>query len=417
MTMRTVIIGTGQAGAQLAVSLREYGYRDEIVLIGDEPDVPYQRPPLSKKYLARTSTLDDLLVRPESYYFSENIRLLTSVRVFSIDRDSKNLALDNGSTLDYDHLVIATGARNRELPMEGKRPGNLKYLRSLRDATELREALPGVRDVAVIGAGFIGLEFASVARSMGANVTVVEAAPRILGRAVSEPMATYLHSSHEKQGTRILTGTGVKEFERDARGDVRAIHTADEEIPVDLVVVGIGVIPNCALADQSGLDVENGIVVDGYLQTPQDPAISGIGDCVSFPHTPHEGAVRLESVQNATAQARYLARRLAGANESDEPYEAVPWFWSHQGPEKLQIAGLATSEDQAVAFGEQDDAGFSVCRFRDGVLTAVESVNRSGDHMAARRALSTAQPLFRESIQHGQSLKESLALTPVAPVH
>ncbi|MEA1832028.1 FAD-dependent oxidoreductase [Methylobacterium durans] len=391
----TVIVGGGQAGFQVAASLREAGYADPVVLLGDEPGLPYQRPPLSKAYLAGKTDAEGLNLRPASYLAEHRILHRPETRAARIERDARRLILADGESLGYDHLVLATGARNRALPVPGADFAGVRQLRGLADADHLKEALAAAERVVVVGAGFIGLEFAAVAAARGLAVTVVEAAARPMARAVSAETGAFFTAAHAGWGVRFVFGAGVEAILGEA-GRATGIRLAGgTELRADLVLVGIGVVPNAELAAEAGLAVADGIRVDATLST-DDPAISALGDCARFPSpfaqglTP-DGSVRIESVQNAIDQARCVAGRLAGRPAA---YGAVPWFWSDQGRHKLQIAGLSGADDASVPRGSGD--AFSVFRFRNGTLRAVESVNRAGDHMIARRLLAAGTPLSPE---------------------
>lgn len=382
-----VIVGAGQAGFQAAASLREGGYHGRLTLVGDETALPYQRPPLSKAYLAGKTDVEGLALRPASFFAEHRITLHAASPARAIDRDGRRLVLADGTALPYAHLVLATGSRNRPLPVPGADLDGVRQLRGLADADALKAALAGTPRIVVIGAGFIGLEFAAVAAGRGLDVTVVEAADRPMARAVSPETAAFFRAAQEGLGVRFAFAAGVTAIAGN-EGRVRAVTLADgRDLPADLVVVGIGVLPNAELAAEAGLPAADGVRVDAFLATP-DPAISAIGDCARFPspfaHGLHgDGTVRIESVQNAIDQGRCLAARLNGKPAS---YAALPWFWSDQGPHKLQIAGLSAPGDAAVIRGEGN--AFSVFRFREGRLSAVESVNRAGDHMIARRLLT-----------------------------
>jgi len=390
-----VVAGAGQAGFQLAASLREGGFRAPITLVGDETALPYQRPPLSKAYLAGKTDAEGLFLRQPGFFAEHAITHRPGIRALAIDRAARRLQLSDGQSLAYDHLVLATGARNRPLPVPGADLPNVRQLRGLADADALRMALGEAKAIVVIGAGFIGLEFAAVAAARGLSVTVVEAADRPMARAVSREIGQFFQAAHEAMGVRFAFGGGVTAIAgRDGRAT--GIVLADgRELPADFILIGIGVLPNRELAADAGLPAEDGVRVDAFLATP-DPAISAIGDCVRFPSrfahglTP-DGTVRIESVQNAIDQGRCLAARLNGKPAA---YGALPWFWSDQGPHKLQIAGLSGPGDTSVVRGS--DPAFSVFRFRDGALRAVESVDRAGDHMIARRLLAADTPLTPE---------------------
>lgn len=382
---RIVIVGAGQAGLQAAVSLREAGHAGPVTLVGDEPGLPYQRPPLSKAFLMGKIPAAGLDLRGADFLAAQRIDLAADPAL-AVDRADKTVRLASGLALAYDHLVLATGARRRELAVPGANLPGIHYLRSRADAEALKERLGGARRALVVGAGFIGLEFAAVAAALGIACTVVEAAPSLLGRAVSRPTADHIRGAHEAGGARFLFGAGVARFEAGAAGGVaRAVLSSGEGLEADLVLVGIGVIANDGLAVQAGLATAGGIVVDARLRTA-DPAISAIGDCAVAPHPQAERPLRIESVQNAIDQGRHLARVLAGA---DAAYAALPWFWSDQGPIRLQIAGLTQGHDRTVMRGDPAGGRFSVFCYRGEKLLGVESVNRPADHMAARRFVGT----------------------------
>jgi 3-phenylpropionate/trans-cinnamate dioxygenase ferredoxin reductase subunit len=390
-----VIVGAGQAGFQAAASLREAGISGRLTLVGEEAALPYQRPPLSKAYLAGKTDARGLLLRQESFFAEHRIEHRPGTRVTAIDRAGRSVRLSDGEDLSYDHLILATGTRNRALPVPGADLDGVRQLRSLDDADALRAAIEGIHRIVVVGAGFIGLEFAAVCAARGLSVTVIEAAERVMARAVSPETSEAFRAFHEEAGVTFLFGAGVTAIEGEG-GRAVAVRTADgQSLPADLVLVGIGVVPNQELAEEVGLAVRDGIEIDAFLAT-SDPAISAIGDCVRFPSRfasgmPGGDRVRIESVQNAVDQGRCLAARLTGRPAA---YDAVPWFWSDQGPRKLQIAGLAAPSDASVL--RRAGAGFSVFRFRDGALTAVESVDRPADHMAARRLLAAGKRLTPE---------------------
>ncbi|TQE29221.1 pyridine nucleotide-disulfide oxidoreductase [Streptomyces ipomoeae] len=380
-----VIVGAGQAGVQLADSLREAGYEGAVTLVGDEPGLPGQRPPLSKEFLSTDGlSRQDVALRAERFYAERDIRLVIGRRVVRIDRARHTVELDDSSILGYGHLVLATGTRPRPLPVPGADLDGVLPLRTVEDAERLRSRMRAARDVVVVGAGFIGLEVAAACRAAGLRPVVVDIAERAMGRAVSAATSEFFAERHRALGTRLILGGGVSELlGRDGR--VTAVRTSDgATLPADLVVVGVGVLPNTALAEAAGLDTGDGIVVDARLAT-SDPDISAIGDCAAFPDPRTGRRIRLESVQNAADQARCLAARLTGI---PRPYTAPPWFWSYQGPLKLQIAGLSTGHDLAVVRGAVEDGRFSVFCYRDRELIAVESVNRAADHMTARKLLA-----------------------------
>jgi 3-phenylpropionate/trans-cinnamate dioxygenase ferredoxin reductase component len=386
------IVGAGQAGFQVAASLHQEGFAGRVVLIGDEPVLPYQRPPLSKSYLAGQSGVDELWLRPPEFYAKQQIDLVYGDAVTSIGRRTHLLRLASGREISWDYLVLATGARYRPLPVPGAELDGVLPLRTLADADVLRRRLHQSRKVVVVGAGFIGLEFAAVAIAHHADVDVLEITHHPMGRVVSEPVSRFFTDAHLCWGAKFSLGTGVVQICGD-NGRVSAVDTTDgRRLPADLVLICIGVIPNAELAREAGLTVENGIVVDEHLAT-SDPAIFAIGDCASFPTPFASGRVRLESVQNAVDQGRCVAASLAGR---PEPYEKVPWFWSDQGDLKLQIAGITAGHDKSVIRGDPNDRSFSVFCFRDDRLIGVESVNRTADHVMARRLLAGDPGLLPE---------------------
>ncbi|MBS3652021.1 FAD-dependent oxidoreductase [Pseudaminobacter sp. 19-2017] len=396
-----VIVGAGQAGFQTAASLRQDGFAGSITLVGDEAGMPYQRPPLSKAYLLGKTDAPGLLFRPEKFFADHRIDLVNSAAT-ALDRTNRRVSLADGNALPYDHLVLATGAHNRSLPVPGAELDGVFGLKNLGDADALATRLGEIENVVVIGAGFIGLEFAAVARANGKNVHVVELADRPMARAVSKEMAEFFADAHRDWGVMLDFGQGLSRIDGE-RGRVTAVElTNGRRLPADLVVFGIGVLPNAQLACEAGLDIENGIKVDSYLLT-SDPAISAIGDCAMFP-SQHAGSfIRLESVQNAADQGRAVAARLVGKGA---PYAAVPWFWTDQGDLKLQMVGLSAGHDATVRLGDPATRSFSILLFHRGRLIAVESVNRPGDFMAARKILSSrATPRWEEAASDGFDLR------------
>lgn len=384
-----VIVGAGQAGYQVAASLRQDGHLGSIVLVGDEPGLPYQRPPLSKAYLLSKIEAGNLLFRPAEFFATQRIELRHD-RATAIDRQNRRLLLASGEALGYDHLVLATGAHNRPLPVPGADLDGIFGIKTRDDADRLAPRVKAARHVVVVGAGFIGLEFAAVAAAHGASVHVLELGDRPMARAVSQEMSALFRSAHEDWGVRFDFRQGLTALEGD-NGQVCAVVTSDgRRLPADLVVFGIGVIANVQLASEAGLDIENGIKVDRLLLT-SDPAISALGDVAAFPCLHNgEAHTRLESVQNAVDQARCVAARLLG---NPQPYNALPWFWTDQGSLKLQIAGLSMGHDETVVLGSVADRQASVLCFRRSELIAVESCNRPTDHLAARRILARAPAL------------------------
>ncbi|WP_125611963.1 NAD(P)/FAD-dependent oxidoreductase [Specibacter cremeus] len=384
-----VVVGNGQAGMQLIDSLRAGGYAGAITVFGEEPHAPYQRPPLSKDYLAAGADPEPLPLRAARFFLEHDVDARHGVAVTAVDRHARTVAAADGTTLRYTTLVLATGARNRPLAVPGSGLAGIHGLRTLDDAERVHAHLGRAANVVVIGAGFIGLEFAAAAAARGANVTVLEYGPRPLGRAVSATMSGHIAAAHVRDGIDLRLGDGIAAFVGTDGHVTAAVAGSGAEYPADLVMVGVGVLPRTELALAAGLEVDNGIVVDGALRT-SDPNIFALGDCANFPQPRLGARARLESVQNATDQARHAAAAILG--ETGE-YDELPWFWSHQGTLKLQIAGLSQPGDGTVLRGDPATGKFSVFCFRDGRLAAVESVNAPADHMAARRALAAGRTL------------------------
>jgi len=389
---RVVIVGSGQAGIEAAASLRHDGFAGSIVVIGDEPDLPYQRPPLSKEFLKNAED-SSLPLRGEVFYGQNAIDLRLGHRAESIDRAAREVVLLGGERLSYDHLVLATGARNRMPPVSGLDGIDVMELRTLADARALTARLDGLRHVTIIGGGFIGLEVAALLRQRDIAVDVIEAAERLMGRVLSPIMSDWFLGFHESIGVKVRLVTMVGEVEKLSPGGIAVSLSDGERLQTDAVLVAAGVVPNVELAVAAGLEVENGIVVDELMLT-SDPAISAIGDCSNHPNIHGIGMTRLESVQNAVDQGKCVGSRLAGKAVA---YASLPWFWSHQGKAKLQIAGLSVGADDFVTRGDPQSGRFSVFIYRGGRLIAVESVNMPADHMASRRILSAGATVPREA--------------------
>ncbi|MFF7865482.1 NAD(P)/FAD-dependent oxidoreductase [Streptomyces qaidamensis] len=387
-TAGVVVVGGGQAAFSVVSTLRASGYDGPVTVFAAEPHLPYQRPPLSKKAHTERDGLRVELV-PESFYRERNIDLRLGVEAVALDTTAATVISRTGARVPYAHLVLATGARNRPLPVPGAELDGVHALRSLDDALTIGRALTTARDVVVVGGGFIGLELARVALARGARVTVVELADQLLSRAVSRELELPLRERHEHAGVRVLTGTGVRALE--GPGRVERVVTDRELLPADLVVYGIGAIPRDDLAREAGLAVADGVVVDEQLRSVTDPRISAVGDCARHPHPHAEGPVRLESVQNAIDQGTLVGRRIAGSPAS---YESLPWFWSDQGDLKLQIAGLRSPADEVRLVPGDSPERLAGYAFRDGLLVAVETLNWPAEHLAARRLLERRTPVL-----------------------
>lgn len=376
---RIVIIGAGQSGQEAATGLRRHGYAGALTLVGEEPHLPYQRPPLSKAYIQSEMLASELHLDTDASLANQSIDFLRSDAAVQIDRAARIVHLASGAALPYDHLILATGSRPRRIAGAGE---TVLGLRGLDDANALRARLAGAENAIVIGAGFIGLEFATVARAMGVEVTLVEREAQVMARVSSPLVALSCQRHHEAKGTRVLLSRSVTGIERHNDGANTVNLDTGETVTADFVLAAVGVVPNSELAESCGLECRNGIVVDSHLHTA-DAAISAIGDCAAFALPGMDRHIRLESVQNAVDQANHIALELV---EGDRPYDQVPMFWTDQGGLRLQIAGIASADDELVLRGDHQDA-FSVFHLNGGRLTCVESVNKPGDHMAAKLLL------------------------------
>ena len=403
-----VIVGGGQAGFQVAASLRDEGYPGAITLIGEEPGLPYQRPPLSKAFLAGKALPGQVELRPAAFYTDQRITVVASERVTGIDRSARRVTLASGTSQSYEHLVLATGSRARMPAIPGSGLAGVVALRTRADAEALIDLLNQARRVVIVGAGFIGLEVAVIARDMDRDVRVLEFTDRALKRAVSSQAANFLANALVQRAAHFSFNTAATAY-AGSEGRVTGVITGNgETVRADLVVIGIGVEPNVDLARAAGLELQDGIVVDNRLLTC-DPFISAIGDCARFPASYSVAPLRLESVQNSVDQARCVAARLAGKNVT---YAKVPWFWSDQGPNRLQIAGVAQADDLAVLRGDPASGKFSVFRFGAGRLNAVESINSAGDHMAARKLLAHSVRISPEQAANSSLTLSALAVAP-----
>lgn len=408
-----LILGAGQAGAEAAFSLRQQGYNGRVILAGEEAEIPYHRPPLSKGYLMRKLDLDALSLRPLAAYATAGIELNARSRALRIDRAEKTVAFADGHTLVYSKLVLATGGRPRQLHVPGLeqagRLQNLHYLRTIADVDRIHHQFrPGARLV-LIGGGYVGLEVAAAARQCGLVVTVLEAAPRVLARVTAAEVSSFYERVHREAGVDIRTGTSVAAIEASASGDaVRAVCCADGAlVPADLVVVGIGQIPNTELAEEAGLAVDDGIVVDLYSETA-DPDVLAVGDCTRHPNPLYNRWVRLESVPNALEQARTAAANICGMRR---PHDAVPWFWSDQYDLKLQMVGLSQDHDQVVLRGDRTGRSFAAFYMRDNRVLAVDAINRPQEFMLAKRLVAQQATIAAERLAD-----ESLPLKSLMPM-
>lgn len=384
------MVGAGQAGVQAVASLRDHGYRGAIVLVGNEPYPPYQRPPLSKAYLAGELERERLFLKPQSF-LSEACEFQLGLGVIAIDRRAGRVRFTDDTTLPYNKLLLATGARPRLIDHPGQRLEGVHYLRDIDDADALRSRLVAGAKFVVIGGGYIGLEVAAVAAQHGVEVTVIEAAERVMPRTVSPLVSAFYEEVHTAHGVRIVVGAKAEGLE--GQGRVSAVHARGERIPADVVLIGVGAIPNMELAQTAGLACDDGIVVDEFARTA-DPNIFAAGDCANYPYF-DGGRVRLESVQNAVDQAKAAAAGLAG---KPQPYREVPWFWSDQYDLKLQSAGLARPGDVTVLRGDPASRKFAVFHLRGGKMAAVEAVNAAQDYIVGRKLIASGKQVSAERL-------------------
>ena len=383
MTNRVVIVGAGHAAGQLATSLAQHAYDGPITVVGNEAYLPYQRPPLSKKFLAGEMDVERLYVRPESFYEEAGIELRLETHIDSLDREAKCVQTEDGESIHYDKLVLALGSRVRRVRVDGTDLEGVHYLRSIDDVTAIREDFGKGARVVVIGAGYIGLEVAAVARQADLDVTVLEIADRVMSRVVSPEISDFYQIEHTNQGVKLRLATGVKSINGKKR--VKSVTTSNgDDIPADVVVIGVGIVPNTELATAADLEVDDGIVVDERCVT-SDPDIYAIGDCTMHPNAIFDRSMRLESVHNAVEQAKTAAANLCG---QDERYCEVPWFWSDQYDLKLQIAGLSDGYDDVVIRGNPAERSFSCIYLREDRIIAVDAINAPRDFVHSKQLIA-----------------------------
>ncbi len=404
MSDRVIVVGGGQAACQIADSLRREEFAGEVVVVTEEPHLPYQRPPLSKQYLAGDLDESRLFMRKADYYESHRIEMRTGCRAVRIDRQAQCLELNDGERISYAGLALATGARARPLIVPGADCDGVFYLRNIADVRAIRERMPDARRLVVIGGGFIGLEVAAVARKQGKQVSVLEFQDRLMPRAVAPFLSEFYYSLHSRHGVDVRTGAAVSAIDRN--GAELHVRCADGTSHVaDLVVVGVGVIPNTELAEEAGLACEDGIRVDEFART-EDPRIVAAGDCTNHPNTLLARRLRLESVHNAMEQAKTAAATLCG---KELAYAQIPWFWSDQFDARLQMVGLSQDHDEYVLRGDPDSGRFSLFYFRGGELIAVDSVSVPKDHLQARKLLAAGvSPTAEQAADVGFDLKSLL---------
>ena len=397
MKSGVVIIGAGQASAVAAATLRKEKYTGTIRILGDESQPAYDRPPLSKYYLAGEMELPKLLIRPAEFYADNDIDLHTNTRVASIDAEAKQVVTATDEVFDYDKLVIATGSRARRLNLPGSDLEGIFYLRTLDDVDLIRQAMGSGKKLCVIGGGYVGLEVAAVASVAGLDVTVIETQDRILQRVTTPEMSDYYHNLHVARGVTIMVNKAVKGF--DGTGSVSKVLCGDNTVDADLVIIGVGIVPNIEIAENAGIDCDNGILVDDHGQT-SNPDIYAAGDCTNHPNRLLGRRLRLESVPNAIEQARVACINLLGG---DLEYASIPWFWSDQYELKLQMVGFSSDGEESVVRGDKSTNSFAVFHLKDGCVVAVDAVNSSKAFMLGKR-------LYGKSVDAALLADESIEL-------
>jgi 3-phenylpropionate/trans-cinnamate dioxygenase ferredoxin reductase subunit len=379
MSGNFLIVGASHAAVQAIDTLRREGHQGPITLVGDEPHLPYNRPPLSKKFLAGELERERLLLRSPQFYEQARVETRLGVRVTAIDRTDRRVRLSDGGELGYEKLLLCVGSRPRRLEVPGHDLGGIHYLRTIADVEAIRDDLAPARRLVVVGAGYVGLEAAASARHLGLDVTVLEMADRPLNRVVAPELSAFYTRRHEREGVRILCNRSVTAFEGDSR--VRVVVCGDERYPADLVIVGVGILPDVSLAAAAGIRCDNGVWVDEQCRT-SDPHVFAAGDCTNHPSVRYGRRVRLESVDNAVEQGKTAAANMCGRPAR---HEHVPWFWSDQYDVKLQIAGLSEGYDRAVVRGDPDSGSFALYYLRQGELLAVDAVSSPKDFMTGKK--------------------------------
>ncbi len=394
MSENCVIIGASHAAGQLVVSLRQAGWAGDITLIGDEAHLPYHHPPLSKDYLSGEKSADDLLIRPKAAYETANVTLKLGVRAEKIDRRAKTVTSTAGEVIAYDKLVLATGARVRKLPIEGADLPGVYYLRDMADVTAIKDKIAAGKRAVIIGGGYIGLETAASLKKLGLDVTVLEAMPRILQRVTAPELSEFYRRVHREEGVEIVEDTIADKILQTDDG-LMVSSKSGRDFTADFIIIGIGVIPNIELAAEAGLDCGDGIIVNEFCQT-SDPAIYAAGDVTRHYNIKYERHIRLESVPNATEQAKTAAAHICGKGKA---YDSLPWFWSDQFDLKLQIAGLSTDYDHVVIRGDRlASRSFSAFYFKGDKFLAVDAVNAPRDFAMSRMILTKGQSLNPQKV-------------------
>jgi 3-phenylpropionate/trans-cinnamate dioxygenase ferredoxin reductase subunit len=399
-----VIIGAGHGAAQAVQSLRQKKFEGHIILIGDEPYIPYHRPPLSKKFLEGGMTIERLYIKPDKFYENKSIEKRLGCRVTEINPSEKYVLIEGGEKIFFDHLIIATGSHLRKLTMQGAELKQVHYVQKISDVLEIQKNFEGVKDILVIGGGYIGLEIAAICRKCDKNVQLIHRSERLLSRVVAPEMSGFYHKVHEEEGVKITLNCQIVKIEEEG-GRLKVTTTKGQEIVTDMIIAGIGVVPATQLAVTAGLKCDDGIYVDQYCRTSAAD-IYAIGDCTNHYNPLYNKRLRLESVPNAQGQAKVAAAMITG---DEIIYDEIPWFWSDQYDMKLQIAGLSDGYDQIILRGNQEKRAFAAFYLKDNILIAVDAVNSAGEFMAGKklimsRAVLDVKKLSDKSI----SMKEFL---------
>ena len=391
-----LIIGASHAAAALAPELRKQGWEGKIQIIGDEPYLPYHRPPLSKDFLSSDKDINGLLIRPESIYEKNDVEFKLGHRVNSINRSTKSVTLDNGEELYYNKLAFCTGSRAREIPLPGIDLTGVHYLRTIDDVLSIKKGVDVGRKAVIVGGGYIGLETAAVLKKLGMEVTILEMLPRILARVTAPELSAFYSRVHHENGVTIHCNVMVEACTGNATGNVEKVICKDgQSFEADLVIIGAGIVPNTELAEEAGIDVNNGIIVNEYAQT-SDVDIVAAGDCTIHPNKLLDQNLRLESVPNASEQAKTAASSICGKQRE---YNQIPWFWSDQYNYKLQIAGMNTGYDQVVTRGNIESGdNFALFYLREGKLLAADCVNRPKEFMVTKRILTQGLSVNAETL-------------------
>jgi len=378
-----IIIGASHAAAQLSTSLRQEGWEGDILVIGDEPYLPYHRPPLSKTFLSGDKTIEELFIRPAAFYEKNNIQFKQG-RVTAINRAQQTLTLSDGTNLAYDKLALCMGARVRKASIVGEELAGVYYLRNIADVKSIQPYVAKDKRAVIIGGGYIGLETAAALKKQGMDVVVLEMADRILQRVTAPELSEFYARIHHEEGVKIYTGISVSEI--CGNGHVEKVVCANgAEFVADVVIIGVGVLPNVELAEAAGIDVNNGIVVDEFCRT-NDPNIVAAGDCANHFNTIYHRRMRLESVPNASEQGKVAAATICGLSKE---YKSLPWFWSDQYDLKLQIAGLSQGYDAVVIRGDKNNSRcFAAFYFKDGRLIAADCINRPQEFMLSKKIIA-----------------------------